>query len=218
MAPDSARLREWEREIAGAERRAEERRAAEAEAKRMRRIAELTPEMVRIEGGCFQMGSPESEAGDGEVERQHEVCVEPFSIGKHEVTRGQYRAFVRETGRSEGDACVTYESGEGSWRSGRSWRSPGYGQEDTHPVVCVGSEEAEAYARWLSEETGERYRLPTESEWEYAARAGSTTAYPWGNHVGSGRANCDGCGSRGTEGRRRRWARSRRMVGGCTTR
>ena len=238
MAPDSVPVREWEREIAGAERRAEERRAAEAEATRRReqeeaerraeerrtaaeaearrkreeeakrkaeekrrraeerRIAELTPEMVRIKGGCFQMGSPESETGRYDDERQHEVCVESFSMGKHEVTRGQYAAFVRETGRAVGNACVTYEGGEWKMRSGRSWRSPGYVQEDTHSVVCVSHEEATAYARWLSEETRRQYRLPTEAEWEYAARAGSTTAYPWGNHVGSGRANCRGCGSR----------------------
>ena len=142
------------------------------------------------------MGSPESETGRDDDERQHEVCVESFSMGKHEVTRGQYAAFVRETGRAEGDACWTYEGGEWKERSGRSWRSPGYAQGDTHPVVCVSHQEATAYAQWLSRETGRRYRLPTEAEWEYAARAGTQTAYPWGNHVGSGRANCDGCGSR----------------------
>ena len=105
------------------------------------------PEMVRIEGGCFQMGSPLSEEDRRDNERRHEVCVESFSIGKYEVTRGQYAMFVRATGRAVGgDACWTYESGE--WRacSGRSWRSPGYGQEDTHPVVCVSHEETTAYA------------------------------------------------------------------------
>ena len=217
LTPRPVRARVLEAEVAraleSAEREAEERRAAaeakrkrEAEAKRKaeaerrraeeRRIAELMPEMVRIEAGCFQMGSPESETGRGDDERRHRVCVEAFSMGKHEVTRGQYAAFVRETGRAVGDACGTYEGGEWKKRTGRSWRSPGYGQEDTHPVVCVSHEEAVAYARWLSGETGLRYRLPTEAEWEYAARAGSTTAYPWGNGVGGDRANCNGCGSR----------------------
>ena len=148
-------------------------------------IAELTPEMVRIEGGCFQMGSPVSEAGRDDDERLHRVCVEAFSIGKHEVTRGQYAAFVRETRRTVGDGCWTYEGGGWKLRSGRSWRSPGYDREDTHPVpvVCVSYEEAQAYARWLSGETGRRYRLPTEAEWEYAARAGTQTSRHWGDDL-----------------------------------
>ena len=182
LARDSTRVRarvgEWKAEIARAE-----------------RIGDLTPEMVRIDGGCFQMGSPGSETGRGGNERRHEVCVESFSMGKHEVTRGQYAVFVRETGRAVGDACWTYEGGEWKERSGRSWRSPGYAQEDTHPVVCVSHEEAEAYARWLSGETGRRYRLATarrwrvrrsagclkEAEWEYAARAGTETPWHWGD-------------------------------------
>ena len=201
LSPEHLRVPELEGEIAGAERKAEERRAAvEAEARRKReeeearrkaeeerrraeerRIAELTPEMVRIKGGCFQMGSPESETGRDDAERRHRVCVEAFSIGKTEVTRGQYAAFVRETGRAAGDACWTYESAGWEERSGRSWRSPGYGQEETHPVVCVSHEEAVAYASWLSGETGRRYRLPTEAEWEYAARGGTETSRYWGN-------------------------------------
>ena len=177
-----------EREAAEAEvkrkrEEAEARRKAEEERRRAeeRRIAELTPEMVRIEGGCFRMGSPESETGREDDERRHRVCVEAFSMGKHEVTRGQYAAFVRETGRADADVCQTYEGGDWDWRSGRSWRSPGHGQGDTHPVVCVSLQEAEAYARWLSEQTGRRYRLPTEAEWEYAARAGTQTSWYWGD-------------------------------------
>ena len=188
LSPGHPRVPELEGEIAGAEREAKERRAAaEAKEKRKkeqeaaaRRIAELTPEMVRISGGSFWMGSPESKAGRFDDERRHEVHVESFSIGKHEVTRGQYAAFIRETGHAVGDACWTYDSGEWKSRSGRSWRSPGYGQTDTHPVVCVSWDDATAYAEWLSSVTGREYRLPTEVEWEYAARAGTQTSRHWG--------------------------------------
>ena len=179
---EAARRAEEER------RKAEERRAvAEAEARRKReqeerrraeerRIAELTPEMVRIEGGCFRMGSPESETGRDDNERRHRVCVEAFSIGKHEVTFAEYDRFAEATGRSRPD--------DSSW--GRERR----------PVINVSWHDATAYARWLSGETGRRYRLAKEAEWEYAARAGTETSYPWGNSVGRDRANCDGCGSR----------------------
>ena len=139
-------------------------------------ITEITPEMVRIEGGCFQMGSPGSETGRDDDERRHEVCVEAFSTGKHEMTFAKFDRFAAATGRERPD--------DRGWGRGR------------RPVINVSWDDATAYARWLSRETGRRYRLPTEAEWEYAARAGSTTAYPWGNHVGSGRANCRGCGSR----------------------
>ena len=172
LSPEHPRVPELEGEIAGAERKAEEERRRAEE----RRIAELTPEMVRIEGGCFVMGSPESETGRDDDERQHEVCVEDFSMGTHEVTFAEYDRFAKATGRSRPD-------------------DSGWGRE-RRPVINVSWHDATAYARWLSGETGRRYRLPTEAEWEYAARAGTETAYPWGNSVGRDRANCDGCGSR----------------------
>lgn len=119
------------------------------------------PEMVRLKGGCFEMGSPEQEAGRDNDERQHRVCVGAFAIGKYEVTNAQYRKF--KPGHDSG----TYE--------GRSLNA------DDQPVVRVSWEEAMAYAAWLSRETGQRYRLPTEAEWEYAARAGTQTARYWGD-------------------------------------
>ena len=136
----------------------------------------LMPEMVRIEGGSFRMGSPVSETGRDGDEHQHEVYVESFSMGKHEVTFAEYGRFAKASGRSRPD--------DKGWGRGR------------RPVIHVSWKDATEYAQWLSEETGRRYRLPTEAEWEYAARAGTETAYPWGNSVGNGRANCDGCGSR----------------------
>ena len=180
LSPEHPGVAELEGEIAGAERKAEERRAvAEAEAKRKReeearrkteaerrraeerRIAELTPEMVRIEGGCFRMGSPESETPRSSDERQHEVCVEAFSMGKYEVTFAEYDRFVEATGRSR--------PGDEGWGRGR------------RPVINVIWDDITAYAHWLSEETGRRYRLPTEAEWEYAARAGTQTSRYWGD-------------------------------------
>ena len=174
---------EARRAVAEAEarrKRAEEarRKAAEEERRRAeaRRIAELVPEMVRIEGGCYRMGSPESEADREDDERRHRVCVESFSIGKYEVTFAEYDRFAKATGGSRPD--------DSGWGRGR------------RPVINVSWDDVTAYARWLSGETGRRYRLPTEAEWEYAARGGSKTAYPWGSSVGRGRANCGGCGGR----------------------
>ena len=143
--------------------------------------SDLAPELVRFEGGRFEMGSPVSEPGRDDDEGRHQVCVEDFSIGKYEVTRGEYAAFVQATGRSQGDGCWTYEERKWKERGGRSWLAPGYGQTDAHPVVCVSREDAAAYARWLSRKTGEQYRLPTEAEWEYAARAGTAMSRPWGD-------------------------------------
>lgn len=134
------------------------------------------PEMVLVKGGCFQMGSPESEAGRDDDERQHRVCVEDVYAGKYEVTFAQYDEFARQTSKPLPN----------DWGWGRGNR----------PVINVSWVAATAYAKWLSKQTGKSYRLPTEAEWEYAARGGSGTAYWWGNDIGSSRANCDGCGSR----------------------
>ena len=109
LNPGHAQVMALKGEIEEAERRAEEE---ERRRVKERRIRELTPEMVVIEGGCFLMGSPQSETGRNDNERRHRVCVESFSIGKYEVTRGEYARFVRETGRATGDECWTFESGE----------------------------------------------------------------------------------------------------------
>lgn len=146
----------------------------------------IEPETVRIPSGCFQMGSSESERGRDEDERQHEVCVDAFEIGKDEVTMGEFKRFVEATNhrtdaeRNEG--CFVLIDGESAaWREGYSWRKPGYTQHDNYPVVCVSWNDAIAYTVWLNRETRQSYRLPTEAEWEYAARAGTTTVRYWGN-------------------------------------
>ena len=160
------------------QRKAEEERRRQAEAaKRRERPRELRNslgmEFVLIEPGSFEMGSLVGEDGRDEDETLHRVTLsEPFYLGKYEVTRGEFGRFVAATGYATGNACWTYESGKGEERSGRSWRAPGYQQSERDPVVCVSWVDAQAYARWVSGETGETYRLPTEAEWEYAARGG----------------------------------------------
>ena len=176
-------------------REAEERRRAEAERKAREeakwsegppgstfRDCPECPEMVVVPAGRFQMGSPESEADRYDAEGPvHRVTFErPFAVGVHEVTRGEFARFVSEKGRAMGNACWTYEGGEWKERSGRHWKSPGFSQTDGHPVGCVSWDDAKAYVGWLSGETGEEYRLLSEAEWEYVARAGTETARYWG--------------------------------------
>ena len=111
---------------------------------------------------------------------QHAVEVKTFSAGRFEVTRGQYRLFVEDTGRGS-DGCFVWKEGEFEKETARDWRDPAYAQDDSHPVTCVSWEDATAYTRWLSARTGRRYRLLTEAEWEYAARAGTSTRRFWGD-------------------------------------
>ena len=156
------------------------------------------PEMVVVPAGEYRMGSPSGEAGrdDDEGPRHRVRIAKPLAVGVYEVTRRQFAEFVEATDHNAGNRCRTYEGGSWDWRESLSWRNPGFDQTDGHPVVCVSWEDAQAYVDWLREKTGEAYRLLSESEWEYVARAGTQTRYEWGDEVGSERANCDGCGSR----------------------
>jgi formylglycine-generating enzyme len=146
------------------------------------------PEMVVIPAGRFMMGTaPGEEEREGlsdsfrnRSQPQHGVTVKRFSAGKFEVTRGQYRVFAEETGRGS-DGCFIWSKSDFEKIPDRDWRNPGYAQDDTHPVVCVSWDDASAYAAWLGQRTGRSYRLLTEAEWEYAARAGTTTARFWGD-------------------------------------
>jgi formylglycine-generating enzyme required for sulfatase activity len=135
------------------------------------------PMMIVIPAGKFVMGSSLSELGRNDNEGpQHEVVIpQPFAVSKFEVTFDEW------------DACVAF--GNCAQVSDSSW---GHG---TRPVINVTWEDAQQYVAWLSEITGKAYRLLTEAEWEYAARAGTTTAYFWGDDIGEGNANCAGCGS-----------------------
>jgi len=146
------------------------------------------PEMVWIPAGRFVMG-----AAPGEEEReqlgepfrhrsqpQREVTVRRFAAGKYEITRGQYRVFAEATDRGS-DGCFVWTGNDFALDNTKSWRNTGFLQNDTHPAVCVSWEDADAYARWLSRTTGKNYRLLSEAEWEYGARAGAMTARYWGN-------------------------------------
>lgn len=118
----------------------------------------------------------------------------PLYIGKTEITRGQFAKFVKETNYETTAETGDYEGkNKGSRRVGTdglieknldpnaNWKNPGFPQEDTHPVVNVSWHDANAFCNWLSEEDGKRYRLPTEAEWEYAAKAGTATRYWFGD-------------------------------------
>lgn len=133
----------------------------------------LTPIMMVIPAGAFDMGSPPAEAGRGRFEDpQHRVAiVHPFALSKFDVTFQQWDACVAEGG------CNGYRPGDEGWGRG------------TRPVVNVSYTDALAYVDWLTAKTGHHYRLPSESEWEYAARAGSDTVYWWGDDASHDHAN-----------------------------
>ena len=131
----------------------------------------IYPEMVRVERGVYTMGSPLGEGDDSE-RPQHNVTVPGFAVGRHEVTRGQFAAFADETSRTPDSSC--------------NWKNPGFTQNNGHPVVCVSWDDAQAYMDWLSTTTDQTYRLLSESEWEYVARAGTQMAYSIPNNGGFG--------------------------------
>jgi formylglycine-generating enzyme required for sulfatase activity len=137
------------------------------------------PQMLVVPAGSFTMGSPANETGHNKDEGpQHRVTItQQFAVGQFELTFDQWEACVADGG------CNGYQPSDQN--RGRGHR----------PVVNVTWNDAKAYVAWLAKKTGKPYRLLTEAEYEYATRAGTTTAYPWGNAVGTNHANCDGCGS-----------------------
>jgi formylglycine-generating enzyme required for sulfatase activity len=144
-----------------------------------RECARNCPQMVVLPAGDFTMGSPLTEPGRSDNEGpQHDVAIaQPFAISSFDVTFADW------------DACVSVGGCPQA-------SSSNFGRGADRPVINVSWEDAQRYVAWLSTMTGRFYRLPTESEWEYAARAGHTTAYPWGTEIGEGNANCNGCRSK----------------------
>lgn len=143
---------------------------------------------VNIPGGCFRMGDSFGHGLEGELP-VHEVCVDDFALGKNPVTVGEFRAFVKATGyktnAERGGGCGIWEFAPVErvrFDPKKNWQTPGFPQDDRYPVVCVTWNDASAYAAWLAKTTGIAYRLPTEAEYEYAARSGGKPyEYAWGN-------------------------------------
>jgi formylglycine-generating enzyme required for sulfatase activity/poly(3-hydroxybutyrate) depolymerase len=146
-------------------------------------------ELRLIPPGRFLMGSPDSEVGRESHEGpQHDVVLtRPFYMAAHDVTVGQFKAFVRDTGYrtdAETDGGVTGRRfADGTWRNDplATWLRPSFEQTDDHPVVCVSWHDAHAFCYWLSEKEGRKYTLPTEAQWEYACRAGSPARFCFGD-------------------------------------
>jgi formylglycine-generating enzyme required for sulfatase activity len=141
------------------------------------------PEMVAIPAGSFMMGSPNSEDDRNEREGpQTKMTIRAFSMGKYSVTRGQFAEFIQATGYKPARRCFAEVSrGKFEESSKANWKDPSFSQTDGDPVVCVNWDDAMAYVEWLSQATGKHFRLPSEAEWEYAARAGTTTSRIWGD-------------------------------------
>jgi len=142
-----------------------------------RECAKDCPEMIVIPAGEFTMGSPTTEQGryNNEVPQHKVTIAKPFAVSKFDVTFADW------------DACVSVGACPKAADAGLG--------RDTKPLINVGWDDAQSYVTWLSKMTGQPYRLLAEATWEYAARAGTTTAYYWGDYLGKGNANCNGCGS-----------------------
>ena len=139
-------------------------------------VNDLVDQMVAIPAGKFRMGDL-SGVGGSDEKPVHSVTVPAFKLGKHEVTFAQWDACVADGG------CGGYTPDDEGWGRG------------DRPVINVSWDDIQSFIAWVNHRTGGKFRLPTEAEWEYAARAGTRTKYSWGNDIGTNRANCDGCGS-----------------------
>lgn len=142
------------------------------------------PPMVSIPAGEFMMGSDRGKEDEKPVRK---VSISAFQMGKNEVTVAEYRKFVEDTGYQGANAC-THRIGKrwfGSGESDGNWQNNTFATNEFYPVVCVSRTDAINYAKWLSDKTGQHYRLPTEAEWEYTVRAGTTTRFFYGEQAQS---------------------------------
>jgi len=145
--------------------------------------------MLVVPAGRFLMGSDVAEHGRFlgpaaaafHEQPQHEVTIaKPFALGKFDVTRGEFAAFVKATGFHAERGCMAFVEQQWVKNPQLDWQNPGFAQTDRGTVVCVDAAMIGAYLQWLQRQTGKPYRLPSEAEWEYAARAGATTPFYWG--------------------------------------
>ena len=113
------------------------------------------------------------------------TIAKPIAVGKFEITRSQYARYVAESGEKTEAGCYGFDAATGGWPfiATLTWREPGFAQGDDEPVICMNYPDAKAFLAWLSRKTGKPYRLLSETEWEYAARGGATTTYPWGDSI-----------------------------------
>lgn len=157
------------------------------------------PDLVVVPAGSYRMGDISGVGLDNERPVTTQEITYSFGISENEITVAAFQAFVAATSyvtdAEKGDGCAYYDNGKAVYEEQRNWRSPGFVQTEQHPVVCLSVNDAQAYTDWLTEMSGHNYRLPTEVEWEYAARAGKETDYWWGEGVGTDNANCGWCGS-----------------------
>ena len=155
------------------------------------RDCETCPEMVVVPAGEFLMGSPEDEPQrDADEGPQHKVSISrAIAVGKFEVTRDQFTAFLEDLAHDIGNRCTLWTGTSFIGKIGFGIRKPGFEQSGDHPATCISWRDAKAYVNWLTSRTGKPYRLLTEAEWEYAARAGQASAYTSGATLETARAN-----------------------------
>ena len=140
------------------------------------RDCDQCPEMVVVPSGRFRMGDMNGDGQSDELPVHGVTIAYPFAVGKYEVTFAEWDACVADGG------CTNRPDDQGTGRGSR-------------PVLILSWLDTQEYVRWLSRVTGKSYRLLSEAEWEYVARAGSTTKYHWGDYLGTNKANCHLCGS-----------------------
>jgi sulfatase modifying factor 1 len=160
----------------------------------------LKMKFARIESGSFLMGSASGEPDRDEFDGpQHKVTLSrAFYLGVHHVTVKQFTAFVNDSGHTTdaekaGGGFTLRSDGTVYFANRVAWHHAGFAQGQDHPVVFISWFDATAFCKWLSEKEGRRYGLPTEAQWEYACRAGTTTLYPWGNDPDAGKGYANVC-------------------------